>query len=438
MERQALQKLIEWKESGFEKPLIIRGARQVGKTWLMQTFGERCYSDVIMLNFDKDKELEMIFSDSISPKTLLPQIEILAGKKINPKETLLIFDEVQEVPRALTSLKYFNEDAPEIQIVAAGSLLGIALHHGTSFPVGKVGFLDLYPMTFAEFLEATDRKNMLEVLSEDVMWQRTTFKAMLMECIKEYFLVGGMPRAVAEFADSRDFSAVADIQDEILAAYDQDISKHAPLAEVPRIRNVFASVPGQISKENKKFFYGKIKEGARGKDYELAFYWLSDTGLIHRVYKLADIKMPIRAYEDFNAFKIYMNDIGLLSRSVGLGPDVLLRGDGIFDEFKGALTEQYVLQELIAAGIEPFYWANERGRAEVDFIIQRGTDIVPIEVKSGINLKAKSLKFYMDKYRPEKAIRTSPADYKVNKITYENNKKGTLTDIPLYAFLKEL
>ena len=438
MERQALEKLIQWKESKAQKPLIVRGARQVGKTWLMQAFGERHYRDAIALNFDKDERLGTMFSADISPGKLLPQIEILAGKRIDPKETLLIFDEIQQVPRALTSLKYFNEDAPEIQIVAAGSLLGIALHEGTSFPVGKVAFLDLYPMNFAEFLAATGRENLLEAMHGGDFYGGAVFKDMLIECIKEYFLVGGMPRAVADFAENRDYTAVAGIQEEIIDAYDQDISKHAPLAQVPRIRSVLAGIPGQLSKENKKFFYGQIKQGARGKDYELALLWLSDTGLIHRVNRLADVTYPIKAYQDFSSFKIYMNDVGLLGRMAGLGADALLRGAGIFDEFKGAIAEQYVLQELIAAGLEPLYWSNERGRADVDFIVQKENRIVPIEVKSGINLKAKSLKFYMDKYRPMKAVRTSPADYKVNEIAYDDGTEAKLIDVPLYAFLAEL
>ena len=437
MDRTALEKLKGWKAATDKKPLIIRGARQVGKTWLMETFGRTCYRDAVTFNFDKDARLKNVFSGSISPEKLLPQLEIIVGRKIDPKETLLIFDEVQEVPRALTSLKYFNEETPEIQIVAAGSLLGVALHHGTSFPVGKVSFLDLYPLTFMEFLAATNRDNLLEAIYLDEMRRLPVFKSELLVCLKEYFLVGGMPRAVLEFAENRDYTAVAVIQDEILAAYDQDISKHAPPIQVPRIRGVLASIPVQLSKENKKFFYGHIKHGARGKNYELALLWLSDTGLIHRVCRLSDSTYPIKAYRDFDAFKIYMNDIGLLSRSVGLRPEALL-SDGIFDEFKGALTEQYVLQELIANGREPFYWSNERGRADVDFIIQAANDILPIEVKSGINLKAKSLKFYIDKYRPKKAIRTSLADYKVNEISFETGSKTLLIDVPLYGFLQEL
>ena len=437
MDRIVLEKLKEWKKTPDKKPLIIRGARQVGKTWLMETFGRECYKGAVTLNFDKDDRLKDIFSGSISPGKLLPQIEIIARKKIDPKDTLLIFDEIQEVPRALTSLKYFNEEAPEIQIVAAGSLLGVALHHGTSFPVGKVSFLDLYPLTFQEFLNATNRADLLEALRMDDMRWLPAVKSEMLTCLKEYFLVGGMPRAVAEFAKKKDFAAVATIQDEILAAYDQDISKHAPLIHVPRIRNVLASVPGQLSRENKKFFYGQIKQGARGKDYELALLWLTDTGLIHRVFRLADPTYPIKAYQDFNAFKVYVNDIGLLARMVGLGPDVLL-SNGIFDEFKGALAEQYVLQELVADGREPFYWSNERGQSDVDFIIQTKSGILPIEVKSGINLKAKSLKFYIEKYRPKKAVRTSLADFKVNEICLEDGSKTQLSDVPLYGFLLEL
>ena len=437
MERTAFEQLKKWKESSRRKPLIIQGARQVGKTWLMEAFGRECYKETVKLNCDRDERLKDIFNENISPAKLLPQIEIIAGKRIVPQETLLILDEIQEIPRALTSLKYFNEEAPEIQIVAAGSQLGVALHHGTSFPVGNVSFLDLYPMTFAEFLRAVDRVGLLEAMRMDDLKWMPAIKNELLTCLKEYFIVGGMPRAVAEYAKEKDFAAVAAIQDEILSAYDQDISKHAPLVQVPRIRNVLASVPGQLSKDNKKFFYGQIKQGARGKDYELALLWLSDTGLIHRVFRLSDSCYPIRAYQDFSSFKIYFCDVGLLSRMVGLGPAVLL-SNGIYDEFKGALAEQYVLQELIAAGREPFYWSNERGKSDVDFIIQTETGILPIEVKSGINLKAKSLKFYIEKYRPQKAVRTSPADYKVNEIRSDDGSVTVLADVPLYGFLSEL
>jgi predicted AAA+ superfamily ATPase len=404
----------------------------------MQAFGEDCYREVITLNFDRDERLKEIFSSDISPKKLLADIEILSGKKITPESTLLIFDEVQAVPRALTSLKYFNEEAPDIPIVAAGSLLGVALHKGTSFPVGKVSFLDLYPLSFAEFMDATGRLAQLEAALSDDASQRRVFKDRILDCVKEYLLVGGMPKAVADYAENRDFDRVGDIQGEILSAYDQDLSKHAPLPQVPRIRSVLESVPRQLSKENKKFFYGQIKSGARGKDYELALFWLSDCGLIHRVNRLRDVTYPIKAYEDPTAFKIYLCDVGLLSRMAGLDAEILLHGDGIFDEFKGALAEQYVLQELIANGESPFYWANERGRSEVDFIVQRGADIVPIEVKSGINLKSKSLTFYMNKFKPRKAIRASAADYKVNPVEYSDGGRAELIDTPLYAFLPEL
>jgi predicted AAA+ superfamily ATPase len=404
----------------------------------MQAFGEKYYRDVITLNFDRDERLKEMFSADISPQHLINGIEILSGKKVNPESTLLVFDEVQAVPRALTSLKYFNEEAPDIPIVAAGSLLGVALHEGTSFPVGKVSFLDLYPMSFAEFMDATGRAGMLEAALSGDKAERRLFKDRLLGCVKEYIIVGGMPKPVADYVENHDFGRVRDIQGEILSAYDQDISKHAPLQQIPRIRSVLESVPGQLSKENKKFFYGQIKRGARGKDYELALLWLSDCGLIHRVNRLGDIIYPVKAYEHPDAFKMYLCDIGLLSRMAGLDAEVLLHGDGIFDEFKGALAEQYVLQELIANGWAPFYWSNERGRSEVDFIVQNGTDIIPIEVKSGINLKSKSLKFYMDKFKPRKAVRASAADYKLNTVGYADGSVAELIDAPLYAFLQEL
>jgi len=438
MDREKMTALMRWKEDPGRKPLIIRGARQVGKTWLMRAFGEIAFEDTAYFNFDENKDLAHIFADNISPDYLIEQLEIVSRKKIHLEKTLLIFDEIQEAPRALTSLKYFNENAPGYPIIAAGSLLGIALHPGTSFPVGKVSFLDLFPVTFSEFLRATGKDHLYKVISSQDHLKSGLLKTELGDSLKKYFLIGGMPKAVDDYINNRDFERVYQVQDEIISAYDQDISKHAPQNHVPRIRHLWESIPPQLAKERKKFFYSQIRDGARSKDYELALMWLSDCGLIHRVNRLSSIEYPIKAYEDARAFKVYLCDVGLLSRLSGLTADVLLQGGGIYNEFKGALSEQYVCQELTAAGWVPFYWSNERGQAEVDFVVQSGADILPIEVKSGINLKAKSLKTYMEKYRPKTAIRTSPADMKISAVNYEDGTEAELIDLPLYGFSEEL
>lgn len=430
MYRSAMEQLNKWKQKTNKKPLIIRGARQAGKTWLMKEFGKTAYEKTVYINFDNNPQMKELFSLDMRIDRIIMGIELYVGHKISPHNTLLIFDEVQEVPKALSSLKYFNETAPEYQIVCAGSLLGIALHQGTSFPVGKVEFMDLYPLSFTEFMRAMGKEQFVDLLDKGDFEMATMFRQDYVDLLKYYYYVGGMPEVVQSFVDNRDFNEAREIQERILAAYEQDFSKHAPNEVVPRIRMLWNSIPAQLTKENKKFIYGIIKEGARAKDYETALMWLTDCGLVHKVYRVTAPSIPLKAYEDLKAFKLFLADVGLLGCMVRLNQSVLLNGNELFKEFKGALTEQYVLQQLkTVKGVDTYYWTNDRGNAEIDFLIDTGNEIVPIEVKAETNLKAKSLKTFCEKYNPKMAIRTSMTDYK---------QEDWLLNLPLWAVEKKL
>ena len=425
MYRIAMEKLLKWKQSRRRKPLIIEGARQVGKTWLMKEFGRQTYADTVYINFDSNSRMAELFASDLDTDRLLMGLELYADRKIDPDNSLLIFDEVQEVPRALASLKYFYENAPQYHIVCAGSLLGIALHQGTSFPVGKVVFLKLYPLSFKEFLMATDKERFAGLLDKQDFQMVTSFKQTYIDALKYYYFVGGMPEAVQSFAENKDFNEVREIQKRILAAYEQDFSKHAPNEIVPRLRMLWNSIPSQLAKENKKFIYGLVREGARAKDYETAIMWLSDCGLVHKVSRVNTAGIPLRVYEDLKAFKLFIVDVGLLGCMARLHQRTLLDGNGLFVEFKGALTEQYVCQQLkTIEDLDVYYYTNDRGSCEVDFVVDTGGMIVPIEVKAEVNLRAKSLKTYQEKFSPEISIRTSMADYK---------KEEWLVNLPLYA-----
>ena len=425
MYRIAMEKLLNWKQSKRRKPLIIEGARQVGKTWLMKEFGRQAYADTVYINFDANSRMAELFASDLNTDRLILGLELYVGHKIDPESSLLIFDEVQEVPRALASLKYFYENAPQYHIVCAGSLLGIALHQGTSFPVGKVDFLKLYPLSFREFLMATGQEQFAELLDKQDFQMITSFKQTYIDALKYYYFVGGMPEAVACFAESKDFKEVREIQKRILAAYEQDFSKHAPNEIVPRLRMLWNSIPSQLAKENKKFIYGLVREGGRAKDYETAILWLSDCGLVHKVSRVNAAGIPLRAYEDLKAFKLFVLDVGLLGCMTGLRQRTLLDGNDLFVEFKGALTEQYVCQQLqTIEDLDVYYYTNDRGSCEVDFIVDTGERIIPVEVKAETNLKAKSLRTYREKFSPEISIRTSMADYK---------KEDWLVNLPLYA-----
>ena len=425
MYRIAIEKLYKWKNSKRRKPLIIEGARQVGKTWLMKEFGKQAYADTVYINFDSNSRMADLFSADLDTDRLIMGLELYAGRKINPDNTLLIFDEVQEVPRALASLKYFYENAPQYHIVCAGSLLGIALHQRTSFPVGKVDFLKLYPLSFSEFLMATGNERFAELLKNQDYEMITSFKQTYIDALKHYYFVGGMPEAVQSFAESKDFNEVRAIQKRILAAYEQDFSKHAPNEIVPKIRMLWNSIPSQLARENKKFIYGLVREGGRAREYETAIMWLSDCGLVHKVSRVNAAGIPLKAYEDLKAFKLFIVDVGLLGCMTGLRQRTLLDGDDLFVEFKGALTEQYVCQQLkTIEDLGIYYYTNDRGSCEIDFVVDTGEQIVPIEVKAETNLRAKSLKTYRERFEPELSVRTSMADYK---------KEDWLLNLPLYA-----
>lgn len=425
MYRIAIEKLKRWKESKNRKPLIIEGARQVGKTWLMKEFGKLYYSDTVYINFDSNSTMKKLFDSDLNVERIILGLELYTGKKIDFNNTLLIFDEIQEVPKALSSLKYFCENAPEYHIVCADSLLGIALHQGTSFPVGKVDFLKLYPLSFKEFLIATGNERFADLLDKQDYQMITSFKQKYIDALKTYYFVGGMPEVVQNFVLNKDYNEVRSIQKRIFLAYEQDFSKHAPNEIVPKIRMLWNNIPSQLVKENKKFIYGLVREGARAKDYETAIMWLSDCGLVHKVSRINAPNNPLKVYEDLKSFKLFVVDIGLLSCMVGLHQQVLLEKNDLFVEFKGALTEQYVCQQLkTIEDLGIYYYTNDRGSCEIDFIIDTGKQIIPVEVKAEINLKAKSLKTYQEKFTPKLSIRTAMTDFK---------KEETLINLPLYS-----
>lgn len=420
-----MQVLTSWKNKQGRKPLIIRGARQVGKTWLMKEFGQNEYSQVAYLNFESSKALKTLFTDNFDIQRIITAVQIETGVRIQAENTLIIFDEIQEAEGALTSLKYFCENAPQYHIVAAGSLLGVALQKQTSFPVGKVEFLDLHPLNFPEFLMALDQQPLLDLLKSRDWPLIKSFKDKFIQLLRQYYYIGGMPEAVLSFKMENDFKEVRAIQKRILSAYEQDFSKHAPIEIVPRLRMLWNAIPGQLAKENKKFIYGAVKQGSRAKDYELALSWLIDSGLVHKVCRVSKPGFPLKAYEDAAAFKLFIADVGLLGAMVDMDVRTLIEGNVIFEEFKGALTEQYVLQQLITIPeLSVYYWSAESATAEIDFLLQSPGEVIPVEVKAEENLKAKSLKTFCQKYAPKTAIRTSMSDYR---------KEDWLTNLPLYA-----
>ena len=424
MYREAIQRLKLWKEAPNRKPLILRGARQVGKTWLMKEFGKLYYQRCAYVSMDENERMQEVFRDAFDINRIIEMLEIEVGFKINQKDTLIIFDEVQEIPRALKALKYFQETAPEYHIIAAGSLLGIALHEGTSFPVGKVDFCDLFPLTFREFLLACGEEKLVEILDRNDLDAMHILKTKYKDYLKYYYYIGGMPEAVLEFITNRDMKSVRNVQNRLLYAYENDLSKHAPKEIVTRIRMLWNSIPAQLAKENKKFIYGLIREGARAKEYEVAITWLMDVGLVYKINRVKKPDFPLRAYQDFSAFKLFVVDIGLLGAMSRLNPKIILEGNRLFEEFKGALTEQYVLQQLIT---EPendiFYWSAENATSELDFLIQTDEYIVPLEVKAEENLQAKSLKVFTQKYGVKNAVRVSMSEFR---------EQDWLVNIPLY------
>lgn len=426
MKRFAMQKLVDWKEDPYRLPLIIRGARQVGKTWLMKEFGRLCFEKCAYINFDRNKRMEQLFSGDFSVDRILAGLTIESGVEIEPENTLIILDEIQEVPPALQCLKYFCEDERHsYYIVAAGSLLGIAMHQGTSFPVGKVDSMELYPLSFSEFLDATGNSSLLYLLQQRDFAMITAFKDKYIDLLKTYYFVGGMPAAVNAYAESGNLKTVRRIQKRLISDYEQDFSKHAPTTVIPRIQMVWDGIPSQLAKENKKFIYSVLREGARAKDFELAIQWLTDCGLCHKVGRVTKGGIPLKAYQDIPAFKLYMVDVGLLAAMTDLDAKTLLMGNAIFTEFKGALTEQYICQQLYAElDTVPYYWSAEASTGEVDFVLQHKGQVVPLEVKAEENLNAKSLKSFVNTYQLAYGVRTSMSDYR---------EQEKLINLPLYA-----
>ncbi|HOP26605.1 MAG TPA: ATP-binding protein [Candidatus Sabulitectum sp.] len=424
MHRYALANLLDWKDRGSRKPLVIRGARQTGKTWLMKTFGKTCYERCAYINFDGNPRMKALFEMDFDTDRLLTGLQVEADCRIEPGNTLILFDEIQQVPEALSSLKYFYENAPELNIVSAGSLLGVAMHSGASFPVGKVEFLDLHPMSFSEFLLATGSERLAGLLREGNFEMTNIFSSEYRDKLRSYFLVGGMPEAVLEFRRNMDYGAARSVQMQLLTGYEQDFSKHSPAEVVPRIRSVWNSLPSQLARENRKFVWGLVRNGARAREYESAIQWLLDCGVVTRVNRVTRPGIPLAGYRDLSAFKLFALDVGLLSAMGRIQPSVILEGNRVFMEFKGALTEQFVLQQLLSLGIEPSYWSAAKGNAEIDFLLQMPSGIIPLEVKAAENLQAKSLRVYSQKYSPERSIRCSLSNFR---------DEGWLINLPLYC-----
>lgn len=426
MKRNAINKLYEWKNHDDRKPLILLGARQVGKTWLMQEFAKEAYPKYAYVNFEDNDTLKGLFEHDFDIPRIITHLEWVTGVSID-EDTLIILDEIQEASRGITSLKYFAEKAPQYHVMAAGSLLGIAMHKNDSFPVGKVDFLHLYPLSFFEFLEAVGERKMVDSLVAREWSVITMFRNEFEKRLRQYYFVGGMPAAVSAFANDGDLTKVREIQKAILEAYERDFSKHAPAIEVPRIRMVWHSIPAQLAKDNKKFIYGVVKEGGRAKDFELAIEWLRDAGLVYKVNRCKTPKLPLAAYEVFSAFKMFLSDIGLMCAMSNVPMQSLLNGNVLFSEFKGALTEQYVLQQLKTnSSLSIFYWSADNSRGEIDFLLQQEGNIIPVEVKAEENLKAKSLRSFVAQNPGLHGIRLSMSPYR---------KQDWLTNYPLYSAL---
>jgi predicted AAA+ superfamily ATPase len=424
MKRKAYDTLVNWKNATSRKPLIIQGARQVGKTYLMKHFGEQEFPQVAYFNFESQPILSNVFQNDLSPDTIINGLKLLTNVVIEPQNTLLIFDEIQACPRALTALKYFQEQAPDYPILAAGSLLGVALHQGVSFPVGKVDFLQLNPFDFIEFLEATGNEKWAQLLI-DCNWElQESVSPLLIDLLKKYLLVGGMPEVAVNFGKTGDLAQARLTQASILMAYENDFSKHAPIELLPRIRLVWQSIVGQLAKENSKFIYSLLRKGSRAKDFELAIEWLKDAGLVHKVTRVNKSAWPIEAYAKWDDFKLYLHDCGLLGALAQLPPAIVLEDDRLFTEFKGILSEQYAVQQLVSQNFHLFYWRPENAEAEVDFLLPINGEIIPLEIKSSENVRSRSLSVYSKEYSPTICIRASLLAYR---------HQQWLLNIPLYS-----
>ena len=424
IKREVLTKLVEWKRSKTRKPLIIMGARQVGKTWLLKKFGNSYFDSVAYFNFDRQPELKQFFDNTKDPNRIIQNLSLVLGKPIIPGQTLIIFDEIQECNQALNSLKYFNEESPEYSIACAGSLLGVAMSRGASFPVGNVDFIRINPVTFTEFLNATDEKLGNYVNSiKSIEPLPDIFYSNLIEKFKMYYLSGGMPEAIVALLEAKDITLTQNVLMNIINAYTLDFSKHADNKDIPKIGYIWESIPSQLARENKKFLYRTVKPGARAREYEDALLWLTNAGLVHRVNRSEKPSLPVSAYDDLTAFKIYLCDVGLLRRLASLDPVAITEGNRLFTEFKGALTENYILESLINQfENQPRYWTSGN-IAEVDFLLQYKNDIIPIEVKSDENIRSKSLSVYRKTFSPQTSIR-----YSLRNLKHEDG----LINIPLF------
>ena len=443
MQRNILSEIVEWNRRKVRKPLVLMGARQVGKTWLMNEFAKTAYGgNAVYVNLMKMRSLRnQLESGDITPQSVLEKIGIALDVEIVPGKTLLLLDEIQESSNALTSLKFFQEDMPELAVIAAGSLLGLAVGRASerrqpsgednpneprgSFPVGKVNLLDVRPMNFPEFVRAVGKGRLATILERGNPSASAPYAVELTDLLRRYLVVGGMPEAVGAYAETGRFHDVRDVQSEILSAYDSDFAKHAPIAMLPKIRLLWNSLPSQLAKENRKFIYAALKAGARAREYESALQWLDDAGMVRQVFRVGTPRLPLKSYRDFSAFRLYAHDVGLLGAMSNLPPSVVLEGNAVFTNFKGALAEQYILQELTANGFDPCYWTNDAGNAEVEFVLQGKGGVYPVEVKAGINTQAKSLKVYRELFAPPFSLRTSLAPA---------HDGAVVKDIPLYAF----
>ncbi|MGM9841730.1 MAG: ATP-binding protein [Candidatus Limisoma sp.] len=423
MEREAIKLLYEWKSRTNRKPLVIRGARQVGKTWLMLEFARKAYDKWIYINFEDEEVLKHVFEPDFNIERILEAISLRFHTEVDAN-TLLIFDEIQAAPRGITSLKYFYEKAPEYHIITAGSLLGVSMHRGDSFPVGKVDFVSLYPMNFMEFLRAAGEEGYARIIEES-KWESIAYvKDRIVQLLRTYYFVGGMPEAVKAYCDGSGYEEVRRIQSNILLSYENDLSKHAPTKEVPRIRMVWQSIMSQLAKENRKFIYGVLRQGSRAKEFEVAVEWLRDAGLIYKVNRTKSGEMPLSAFEDFGSFKLFMLDVGLMCTMNKLPADSILLGNEVFLSYRGAMTEQYVCQQLMGTVDSIYYWSADNSRGEIDFLIQKGDRIIAIEVKAEENLKAKSLSAFVARYPSLYAVRLSMSDYR---------EQDWMDNVPLYA-----
>lgn len=428
MKRQIFENLLHWKQDKSRKPLILKGARQVGKTYILRAFGAKEYENVAYFNFENSPHLHELFSGSLKPQDIIKILSIELSAEIRPEKTLIIFDEIQECPQALNSLKYFNESANDYPICAAGSLLGVTLANSKGFPVGKVDFLTLYPLSFDEFLHARGEDKLIQYVKDidKIEPLPNILHEKLLMIFKDYIYTGGMPAAVLEYITSEDFSRIRTVQTHMLDAYRFDFAKHAPQNVIMKINQVWDVIPSQLAKENKKFIYSVIRKGARAQEFEIAIQWLAEAGLIHKVYNTSTPKLPLSAYVNHDIFKIYLADVGLLGAMAGLSAKTIIYGDEIFQEFRGALIENYIAQELARQGYGLFYWTSA-GQAELDFVLQLEDVIYPLEVKSGTSMKKKSLITYIQKYDPPLAIRASPMNLKLD---------GAILNCPLYLIGK--